>query len=190
MVNNNQQKSETFDLNNSMRLFNNTFEKYKVKVTPLETRLFNNYFYLIAGLPQFKKKNVLDTCPLYDLFANSEKIIYEQYNCIDIDLIKINSSKIFIHLIINDNLPSSFIDDVTKNIKNNAYPNCEIFVKTTFDNSVNDFNLEVIYSVGDELSVFDESELMDIYNSLSILGKNSDLQSKIKGMIDKAFSGY
>lgn len=190
MINNNQQKSNTFDLNNSMRMFNKTFEKYKAKVTPLETKLFNNYFYMIEGLPQFKKKNVLDTCPLYDLFSNSEKIIYEQYDCVDIDSIKINSSKIFIHLCVNHTLPSSFSEDIINNIKNNAFPNCQFSVKTTVDENIDNIKLELIYSVAEEISVFDETELIDIYNSLKILNKNSDLQNKIKGMIDKAFSEY
>ena len=190
MINNNQQKSNTFDINSSMKMFNNTFEKFKVQATPLETKLFNNYFYMMEALPKFKKKNVLDPCPLYELFSKSEKIIYEQYDCVDIDAIKINSNKIFIHFAINDTLPSSFIDDITKNIENNAFPNCEIFVSTLLDETIDNIKLELIYSVADEIKLFNETELIDIYNSLKILNKNSDLQNKVKRMIEKVFSEY
>ena len=189
MINNNEQKNNnTLDLNRTATLFNSSFEHKKIAARPLDRKQFINYFLMMSALPQFKKKNVLDVCPLYDLFAKSDKIIYEHYDCVDIDSIKIKSNKIFIHVVINPNLPLGFSDDIAKNIQKNAFANSQIFVKTTSDERVDYIKLEFVYASADDISTFEESELLEIYNSLKILDKNPDLQEKIKDMIEKSFS--
>lgn len=188
MINsNNQQNNNQLNLNTSVKLHTYNPVEYKSLATPLKTKLFNNYFTMMEELPQFKKKNILDVCELYNLFSNSNKIIYEQYDCVDINTIKINSSKIFIHFMINSALPLSFVDDIRRNIKNNAYSNCEVSTKVTPVDSIEYMKLEVIYSVAEDIKVFDEAELIDIYHSLTVLSLNPELQNKIKEMLVKAF---
>jgi hypothetical protein len=188
MINsNNHQNNNQLDLNTPALLHGYSSEQYKSIATPLETKFFDNYFRMISALPQFKKKNVLDVCELYNLFSNSNKIIYEQYDCVDIDTIKINSNKIFIHFMVNSLLPLSFVDDMIKNIKNNAYPNCEVSYKVTPVDSIKHMNLEVVYSVAEDITLFDESELIDMYHSLTVLSLNPELQNKIKDMLIKSF---
>ena len=182
-----QSNSNQLDLDATLKLHTYNFEQYNSVAKPLETRFFKNYFLLMEAFPHFKKRNVLDVCEVYNLFSDNKKIIYEQYDCVDIDTIKINSNKIFLHLVITPTLPLGFIDDIIKNIQKNAFPNSEIFVKTTVSDSVDYMKLEVMYTVGENIKVFDEAELVDIYHSLTVLNINPELQEKVKEMLIKAF---
>lgn len=172
---------------NELTLINSSFpimeDIEQLKIRPIETKFYRNYLVLIDELKKFKKKNILDICPIYSLFGNSSKMIYEKYDCIDINNIKINSDKIFVNINIDKNIPNSFIDDMINNIKYNSYPNAKINVKITEIQSLENSDVEVIYSVAEKVSLFDEAELIDIYHSLSVLSINQELQEKIKNLI-------
>ncbi|WP_428024333.1 hypothetical protein [Arcobacter sp.] len=188
MIDNNQQNNDNIEnMSSSAKLFYSNYEQFKTKATPSEIKLFNNYFPMMDALPHLKKKNVLDKCPLYDMFGKSNKIIYEQYDCVDIDSIKINSNKVFINFIVSNNIPSSFIDDMIKNIKDNTYANSEFTVKVTNVDTYDYGKIDVIYSIDERNTIFDEAELIDIFHGLSVLNLNPELQDKVRNMLIKAF---
>ncbi|PLY08769.1 MAG: hypothetical protein C0626_13065 [Arcobacter sp.] len=188
MIDKNQQNNDNIaNMSSSAKLFFSNYEQFKTKAVPSEIKLFNSYFPMMDALPHLKKKNVLDKCPIYDLFGKSTKIIYEQYDCVDIDSIKINSNKILINFIVSSSIPESFIEDMTQNIKNNTYANSEFTVKVTNVDTYDYGKIDIIYSIDERNTIFDEAELIDIYHGLSVLNLNPELQDKVKNMLIKAF---
>lgn len=188
MIDKNQQNNDNIEnMSSSAKLFFSNYEQFKTKAVPIDMKLFNSYFPMMDALPHLKKKNVLDKCPIYDLFGKSNKIIYEQYDCVDIDSIKISSNKVFVNFTVSSSIPSSFVDDMMKNIKENTYGNSEFTVKVTTVDTYDYAKIDVVYSIDDRNTVFDEAELVDMYHGLSVLNLNNDLQFKIRDMLIKAF---
>lgn len=185
-----QEKNSTYDFNSiSMATSNENSIEY-LKIKPIDTKFYRNYFLLVQDLKKFKNKNVLDFCPLFDLFGNTSKVLYERYDCIDINNIKINSNKIFVNINCDKNIPTDFIEDMVNNIKLNSYPNSLLHTRITEIKGLVKPDVEIIYSIGDKISIFDEAELIDIYHSLSVLSINENLKEKVKNMIIRGENSF
>ena len=179
------------DLERMAKLLNEFREEYEEEkkhkpIKPKKVEFFTSFDSLNEKLNIFTQENLFVDGHIPSSFKHNNKIVYEQYDLKDIDKIKINSNNVFIHFIINPNTPLSESNEITKAICDNIYPRGgTLNTKYTSDKNEPFMRMEVIYSLGEKLMPFKEDELIEMYNCIKILGKNSLLQRKIEKLLEQ-----